>query len=113
MKIDLAEIGRVCEAATEGPWVTRFIYRLFKSGRQDKGLLMQTHPCSDWPDANFIALSRTALPACKEWIEKANDLVGRLIDQAKMDEEKAAALAEFIAAILAADEGCGCCEEEE
>jgi serine/threonine-protein kinase RsbW len=29
----------------------------------------------------------------EEWIEKANDLVGRLIDQAKMDEEKAAALA--------------------
>jgi len=29
----------------------------------------------------------------EEWIEKANDLVGRLIDQAQMDEEKAAALA--------------------
>jgi anti-sigma regulatory factor (Ser/Thr protein kinase)/nucleoid DNA-binding protein len=29
----------------------------------------------------------------EEWIEKANDLVGRLIDQAAMDEEKAAALA--------------------
>jgi anti-sigma regulatory factor (Ser/Thr protein kinase) len=29
----------------------------------------------------------------EEWIERANDLVGRLIDMAQMDEEKAAALA--------------------
>ena len=48
------EIRERLGAATPGPWVTRFIYRLFKAARNDPHMLLGD-PARDWADAELIA----------------------------------------------------------
>lgn len=48
------EIRARLEAATPGPWVTRFIYRLFKAARKDPNTILGD-PERDWANAELIA----------------------------------------------------------
>lgn len=57
-----------CEAATPGPWQTRFINRLFQSARKDPATLM-LNQAQDWPDSEFIAAARTDLPAALDALD--------------------------------------------
>ena len=59
----LKEIAGRVEKATDGPWQTRFIHRLFCRVRESPGdLAFNTKPKEDWVDADFIAHSRSDIP---------------------------------------------------
>jgi hypothetical protein len=60
----LDEDARLRREATEGPWQARFLYRLFRAARKDRGLLMGAEE-KDWQDAEFIDHARnTDLGSC-------------------------------------------------
>ena len=69
---ELAEIREREQAATAGPWQTRFIFRVVNTMRRFANrfsLMMQGNTGSDWSDAEFTAHAREDVPRLLATIE--------------------------------------------
>jgi hypothetical protein len=83
---ELASLRRLHEQATPGPWQTRFMYRALQAARKDAELMFGTAPESDWPDAEFIAAARNALPGLLERLRRLEEAVDAAIPATDADD---------------------------
>lgn len=58
----LAEIEARANAATAGPWQTRFLSRMMRAARSVNDVMFSTEEGADWFDSEFIAAARTDIP---------------------------------------------------
>ncbi len=69
----IQKMKKLCEAATDGPWETRFIYRVWDAARKDSTVMFGTTPKQEWKDAEFIAEARSFVPEAIAEIERLRD----------------------------------------
>lgn len=89
---ELTALQQLCDAATPGPWQTRFLYRSFQAARATATLVTDTPDSQDWPDCEFIAAAREAVPRLIEHVRSLEESLAAKYTLAEA-QEKLAALA--------------------